>query len=129
MSNLAHLSQSFFPSRAAYIIAFLVGATGLLCRCIPASSGVRLDFLRLQGLQADTMLSQELSPPRDRGITWSRDAFFELRWHPQYWQRLPSLRYTFRFDGDFERKNGTRTYSRRIMTDGNSKSPLVVFIL
>ena len=36
---------------------------------IPASSGVRLPFLRLQVRHEITRLSQESSPPRDRGTT------------------------------------------------------------
>lgn len=103
------------------IIAFLVGAIGAFAKRIPASSGVRFAFLRLQGLQADTILFQECPPPRDRGITWSMEAFLGFRWQPQYWQQFPSRRYTFRLEGDLERTKGTRTYSRKIITEGNSK--------
>ena len=46
-------------------------ARGRRMRCIRASSGVRLPFWWLQRLQHATRLSHVLSPPRERGKTWS----------------------------------------------------------
>ena len=53
------------------------GARHGRARRIPASSGVRSRLCRLHGRHAAATFSQECSPPRDRGMTWSiiaRDA-------------------------------------------------------
>src|SRR5713226_8277273 len=57
---------------------------------IDASWGVRLPFLTLQARHAQTTFSQEETPPRESGITWSSDSSQEGNFRPQYWQRFPS---------------------------------------
>src|SRR2546423_12053942 len=61
-------------------------ARGRRIRCMRASSGVRLPFWWLQRLQHATRLSQVLSPPRERGSTWSSVSSDGVNWRPQYWQ-------------------------------------------
>ena len=57
---------------------------------MPASWGVRLPFLLLQGKQQATRFSHTESPPLDRGTTWSRVRLPEGSRARQYWQVLPS---------------------------------------
>ncbi len=42
----------------------------------------------LHGTQEQTMFSQEVSPPRSRGMTWSRLRSLRSNLWPQYWQVL-----------------------------------------
>src|SRR5690606_33596301 len=58
-----------FPFRR---IGFQLGRNGLRSSRIPACSGVRPPFLRLQAMQEQTTFSHVVSPPCERGITWSR---------------------------------------------------------
>lgn len=58
--------------RTAQINSTPVGSDGVDRGRMCASDGVRLPLRRLHLLQAVTTLSQELSPPRDNGRTWSR---------------------------------------------------------
>ncbi len=52
---------------------------------MPASCGSRAPLRRLHGTQAATTFSHDVSPPRERGMTWSTVSAREPR--PQYWQR------------------------------------------
>ena len=63
------------------------GARGFRCGTMPTSVGSWAPLRTLQGAQEVTTLSQDVSPPRLRGMTWSM-----VRWRvlPQYWQRNPS---------------------------------------
>src|SRR5436309_9466081 len=61
-----------------------LGGAGFDRGCMPACFGSRSPLRRLQGAQQVTMLSHELEPPFDRGITWSTvSAWWPV---PQYWQ-------------------------------------------
>ena len=64
------------------------GRFGLWRSLRPASAGVRLPLRLLQGTQEQTMFSHEVSPPRSRGMTWSRLRSFRSNLWPQYWQVL-----------------------------------------
>ena len=57
---------------------------GVRSSAIPDSSGVRLPLCRLQRRQAATTFVQVVSPPRDRGSTWSTVRRSPRRL--QYWQ-------------------------------------------
>ena len=61
----------------------------------------------LQLLQAATTFSQECSPPRDRGTTWSRFSAGRL----QYWQRWLSRAKTARRDNGTTRSPGEKAKS------------------
>jgi len=49
-----------------------LGLAGATSNFIPASSGVLLAFLLLQGIQDRAVFSQLALPPRDFGTTWSK---------------------------------------------------------
>src|SRR5262245_21235368 len=61
-----------------------LGCTGSRSSRIPTSSSRRLPFLRLQRRHAATTLVQLVSPPRERGRTWSTVRRSPRRL--QYWQ-------------------------------------------
>src|SRR2546426_11878227 len=64
------------------------GRLGLRMRCMPDSVGVRLALRVLQAMQAQTMFSHVVVPPRSRGMTWSRFSSRRSQRLPQYWQVL-----------------------------------------
>ncbi len=63
-----------------------VKGRGFLWSFMFASSGVLLPLRLLQGLQQATRFSQELSPARERGNTWSNVNSDDGSVLPQYWQ-------------------------------------------
>src|SRR5277367_2650508 len=65
-----------------------LGRFGLWSSFRPASWGVRLPLRLLQGTQEQTMFSHDVSPPRSRGMTWSRLRSLRSYLWPQYWQVL-----------------------------------------
>ena len=62
------------------------GRVGKRSSRIPASSGVRPPLRKLHETQEQTTFSQEVEPPRDRGMTWSRFRSARRNFRPQYWQ-------------------------------------------
>src|SRR4051812_31972660 len=62
------------------------GRVGFLMSLMPASCGVRPPLRTLQRTQAQTRFSQEVSPPRHVGTTWSRLSSLVANRLPQYWQ-------------------------------------------
>src|SRR5690348_8363585 len=60
-----------------------VGFIGGRTSGIPASSGVRPPFLRLQVTQEETTFSHSVLPPNTRGTTWSIVSSLALFWTPQ----------------------------------------------
>src|SRR5262245_28196857 len=81
---------------------------------------VRLPFFRLQGSQAETILSPDVTPPFERGTTCSNVSCDDGNFSPQYWQRKRSRRNTLK------RVNATRlgrgTYARIATTEGRRNS-------
>src|ERR671926_24779 len=92
-------------------------ARGRRMRCIRASSGVRLPFWCLQRLQHATRLSHVLSPPRERGKTWSRVSSDGENCRPQYWQVEWSRRRMFLRESE-RLLYGMWMYSTSRMTEG-----------
>src|SRR2546426_6856324 len=74
------------------------GCTGSRMSRIPTSSTRRLPFRKLQRRQAATTFTQVVSPPRERGTTWSTVSRSPRRL--QYWQgEAPPLPVFFFFEG------------------------------
>ncbi len=68
------------------------GFFGSFSKRMPACSGERPPFLRLQGTHEHTTFSQLVRPPCERGVTWSRFKWLRANVRPQYWQVKPSRR-------------------------------------
>ena len=87
--GLGILFGIIFGAANAYL-GLRAGLTGLVINFMWACAGVRPPFLTLHFRQQQTRFSQLVSPPCDRGITWSRLRSDVLNLPPQYWQRLRS---------------------------------------
>lgn len=66
------------------IAGLLVGLIGFDSSFIPACNGVRPPLRELHARQQQTMFSQVVFPPRDRGTTWSKLSWLAGRVVPQY---------------------------------------------
>src|SRR5207302_5652921 len=82
------------------------GCTGSRIRRIPASSSSRFPLRRLHLRQAATTFVQVVSPPRDRGSTWSTVRRSPRRL--QYWHAYPSRRRMFFLLKATRSRNGLR---------------------
>src|SRR5262249_3037912 len=71
----------------------------------------------LHGLQAATMLLQQVWPPSARGTTWSNVSSPRTNCSLQYWQRKRSRRNTL--NRVKATRAGGRTYSRSAITEGS----------
>ena len=79
---------AFLKVFALYCSSLLVGALGIILSLIPIkgkSSGGVWPFLKLQARQAVTVFVQASWPPRDLGITWSRERSFIANISLQYY--------------------------------------------
>src|SRR5439155_6388346 len=94
------------------------GCTGSRIRRIPASSSSRFPLRRLHLRQAATTFVQVVSPPRDRGSTWSTVRRSPRRL--QYWHAYPSRRRMFFLLKATRSRNGLRMYTPSRMTAGSA---------
>ena len=86
--------------------------SGYMLHCV----GNLLAFLRLQGLQAATTLSQRDRPPFERGVTWSKVKSLAGNFLSQYWQVNLSRKNTLKRVNAGVRLCGI--YSFKAITDG-----------
>src|SRR3954471_6529814 len=70
-ASLRNRDQLAIRTDEASYSGFQHGRTGTLRSFIPACSGVRFALRALHETQARTQFSQVVSPPRERGSTWS----------------------------------------------------------
>jgi len=100
-----------------WVMGILGGLTGCRSSLSPASRGVR-SALRLLTLRSErTQFSQEVSPPRELGRTWSMLASERVSFFPVYWHFPPS-RSKSPCRLKLSRLRGTRSKSERMTTVG-----------